>query len=190
MAAPASVKTSDSSNLIGETSANAGAQYDALAKVLPGKVLHPSGATYHTSGTSYCSKQEEEISPGCMVKSLDTNDVALANKALAFVYESSQGSANLCSQRRWPYPGTGSASIQGGAVIGLTSIKAVALNANQTMASVGSGAKWSEVCSYLDSERLAVSGGRAAQVGVGGLSLGGMLNGSNHTSSPAETRQC
>ena len=93
MAALASVKTSDSSKPIGETSSNARAQYDALAEVLPGKVLLLSDATYHTSTTSYFPKQEEEISPGCIVKSLDTSDVALAIKAPACVSTSSQGSA-------------------------------------------------------------------------------------------------
>ena len=61
------------------------------------------------------------------------------------------------------------------------------LNANRIMALEGSGAAWSDVCSYLDSDNLAVSGGRAAQVGVGGLTPGGLLNGSNHPSSPAES---
>lgn len=187
MAAPAPVSASDSSNTIAEISSHAGAQYDALVKVLPGKVLLPSDAAYKTSTTSYFSKQEEEISPGCVVKPLNTNDVATAIKALASVYESSHGSAKFAVRGGGHTPWAGSASIQGGAVVDLTSIKAVTVNTPQTITSVGGGAKWSDVYSYLDSKNLAVSGGRAAQVGVGGLTLGGSLNAFYHPFYQART---
>ena len=187
MAAPVPVSASDSSNTTAEISSHARAQYDALAKVLPGKVLRPSDATYEASRTSYFSKQEEDISPGCVVKPLNTNDVATAIKALASVYESSHGSAKFAVRGGGHTPWAGSASIQDGAVVDMTSIKAVTVNTNQTITSVGGGAKWSDVYSYLDSKNLAVSGGRAAQVGVGGLTLGGVLNAFNHPFSQAQT---
>lgn len=173
MTAPPPISASDNSHTIADISSNTRAQYDALAKVLPGKVLLPSDATYQASRTSYFSKQEEEISPGCIVKPLNTEDVAAAVKALASVYESSHGSAKFAVKGGGHTPWAGSASIQGGAVVDMTSIKAVTLNSDRNVTSVGGGARWSDVYSYLEPEKLAVSGGRAAQVGVGGLTLGG-----------------
>lgn len=61
-------------------------------------------------------------------------------------------------------------------MVDLSAIKKVELNADSTITSVGAGAKWTDVYTYLDSKSLAVSGGRAAQVGVGGLTLGGLLH--------------
>ena len=43
------------------------------------------------------------------------------------------------------------------------------------MVDIGAGAKWVEVSKILDAAIIAVSGGRNGGVGVGGLTLGGML---------------
>ena len=43
-------------------------------------------------------------------------------------------------------------------------------------ATVQTGAKWIDVYKYLDPLGYAIPGGRAGDVGVGGLTTGGMLN--------------
>ena len=160
----------------GQINSYAKSQYDALIKVLPGKVLLPSDPSYEASKTSYFSLQEENLSPACIVTPHNTVDVAKAVKALASVYESSSHLAQFAVRGGGHTPWAGSASIQGGAVIDMTFIKEVTVNSDQSVTSVGAGAKWSDVYMYLDSKNLAVSGGRAAQVGVGGLTLGGLLS--------------
>ena len=148
-------------------------QCNALAKALPRKVSIPSDPTYQNSKTAYFSQQEAQLSPGCIVTPLNTHDVATAVNVLASVYESSHGSAQFAVKGGGHTAFAGSASIQGGAVIDMKAINTVTVNADETVTSVGAGAKWSDVYTYLDSKNLAVSGGRAAQVGVGGLTLGG-----------------
>lgn len=150
-------------------------QYDCLIKVLPGRVLLPSDPLYQASKSSYASLQEAEISPACIVKPLNANEVAKAVGALASVYESSSHSAHFAIRGGGHAAWAGSASIENGAVIDMTFINEVVVNADRTVTSVGAGARWSDVYSYLDPMHLAVVGGRAAQVGVGGLILGGML---------------
>lgn len=157
-------------------------QYDALFKVLPGRVSLPSDPTYQTSKASYSSMQEADISPACIVKPLNASEVAKAIKALAFVYESSSHSAQFAVKGGGHTAWAGSASIEDGAVIDMTSINEVTVNSDRSVTSVGAGARWSDVYSYLDPLKLAVAGGRAAQVGVGGLTLGGLLT-YNHISS-------
>lgn len=51
---------------------------------------------------------------------------------------------------------------------------AVALTGEDNIVSVGGGARWSEVYHVLDSMNLGTAGGRVADVGVGGLTTGGM----------------
>ena len=55
----------------------------------------------------------------------------------------------------------------------MTSLALVTINGNRTVASVGAGASWLDVYLYLDGLGVAVTGGRNAAVGVGGLTLGG-----------------
>lgn len=47
------------------------------------------------------------------------------------------------------------------------------MNAGGQVASIGGGATWVDAYLYLESQGLAVAGGRNAAVGVGGLTIGG-----------------
>ena len=80
--------------------------------------------------------------------------------------------AKIAVKGRGHTPRVGSASIQDGAVIDKKSINNVAVNGDQTITSLGACARWPDVYTYLDSKNL--SGDRAAQVGVSGLTLGGL----------------
>ena len=71
-------------------------------------------------------------------------------------------------------PYRGAANIDGGVTIDMQSISSVVLNADKTVASIGPGARWTQVYSQLDPMGLAVTGGRVAPVGVGGLVTGGI----------------
>lgn len=58
----------------------------------------------------------------------------------------------------------------------MTSLKSVTVNGNHTVVSVGVGASWLDVYTYLDALGLSVAGGRNGAVGVGGLTLGGGIS--------------
>lgn len=49
----------------------------------------------------------------------------------------------------------------------------VSISNDRSTVTVGSGARWLKVYEYLDDMGLSVAGGRNADVGVGGLLLGG-----------------
>ena len=57
----------------------------------------------------------------------------------------------------------GSANIQGGVTIDLSSLNQVSVSKNRLVASVGPGARWGSVYSQLDAMGLAVAGGRVAE---------------------------
>lgn len=76
----------------------------------------------------------------------------------------------------------GAANIEGGVTLDLSNLDTIFLAAaegTQTSAplvSVGVGAAWGAVYSFLDPLNLSVSGARAATVGIGGLLLGGGIS--------------
>ncbi len=62
-----------------------------------------------------------------------------------------------------------------GITVDLGRLNAVSLSNTSTglTASIGPGARWGDVYNYLSAKGVAVPGGRAADVGVGGLVIGG-----------------
>ena len=98
--------------------------------MLPGKVSLPSDPVYQTSKDSYFSQQENDISPACIIIPLNTLDVATAVKVLASVYVSSSHSARFAVRGGGHTPWAGSAFIEDGTVIDMTSIKAVTVNSD------------------------------------------------------------
>ncbi|KAL8908960.1 MAG: hypothetical protein Q9207_000536 [Kuettlingeria erythrocarpa] len=73
-------------------------------------------------------------------------------------------------------PWAGSANINNGVTIDMTSITAVHVDKTGTVVTVGAGARWSEVYRELDAVGLGVAGGRVSDVGVGGLITGGGMS--------------
>ena len=67
----------------------------------------------------------------------------------------------------------GSNAIKNGVTIDLRQMRKTTLSADKQTVAVGPGAKWGEVYEYLDDLGAAIPGGRASDVGVAGLTLGG-----------------
>jgi len=67
------------------------------------------------------------------------------------------------------------ANINDGITIDLSSVKYVNVAADHSAVSIGAGARWADVYNNLEPLGLAVAGGRAAPVGVSGLTLGGRV---------------
>ena len=149
-------------------------QYDTLLEVLPGKVSLHDDPAYQKTRIPYFSQQAEEVSPSYIVTPQNTDDVSVAVKALASVYESSSHTAQFAIRGRGHTPSAGSASLEGGVVIEMTSMESMTMNADDSTISVGAGAKWADVYAYLSPKNLTVCGGRAPTVGIGGLTLGGL----------------
>lgn len=73
-------------------------------------------------------------------------------------------------------PAAGFANINNGVTIDMSALSSININSDHTVVSVGAGAKWLDVYSYLDPLGLSVAGGRNGLVGVGGLTLGGGIS--------------
>ncbi|KAJ4376032.1 hypothetical protein N0V83_001312 [Neocucurbitaria cava] len=67
-------------------------------------------------------------------------------------------------------------SADNGVVIDLKNLNGVELNDDKSIAKLGAGNRWERVFEELAKDGLAVAGGRAGDVGVGGYSLGGGIS--------------
>ena len=110
----------------------------------------------------------DRLTPSCAVSPANTNDVAqivgLLSKASCKFAVKSGGHGIL----------TGSSNIAKGVTVDLRGMRRISLNEKTKTASVQPGAKWIEVYNYLGPLGYAIPGGRAGDVGVGGLTSGGM----------------
>ena len=102
-------------------------------------------------------------------------DVSIAVVAL------SHGNCSFAVRGGGHTPFAGAANIENGVTIDLGAMDQMTVNENQTITSIGAGARWGNVYSKLDTMNLAVSGGRVSDVGVSGLTLGGILELSGRT---------
>lgn len=167
----------------------------ALASVLgDDKVSFPGSKVYELSLASYFSQQEAQVKPLCIVTPATAEDVAVAIKTLTLSTAANaitslrepNGSKeqhvdreNYCpfAVRSGGHAGfAGAANIADGVTLDLSSLHDIVVSADRSTVSVGVGATWGDVYAALEPLGLMVAGGRAAQVGVGGLVTGGGIS--------------
>ncbi|KAG8532442.1 uncharacterized protein KY384_002319 [Bacidia gigantensis] len=152
------------------------AQCAALSKVLPNAVIFPSDASYATFSGSYWSKQEESVSPSCVVRPNSAQDVSTIIKTLTQCNDANSDPCSFAIRGGGHTPWAGSANIEGGVTIDMKEMNEIDVNKDQAIVSVGAGAIWGEVYKKTDSLGLSVVGGRGASIGVGGLLTGGGIS--------------
>lgn len=64
--------------------------------------------------------------------------------------------------------------------IDLSRLNQVTPSGDLSTVTVGPGNRWADVYSKLDALGIAIGGGRVATVGVGGLTLGGIVDSASH----------
>lgn len=138
-------------------------------------MTYPGSARYNASQQSYWSLQESALTPSCVVTPTSASDVAEAVRILT-----NNGRKNdaclFAIKGRTHAPAAGFANVQNGVTIDMTSLNSTVLSLDRSTLSVGGGASWLQVYSYLNKSGLAVAGGRNGQVGVGGLTTGGGIS--------------
>ncbi|KAL3485816.1 hypothetical protein BJX62DRAFT_247234 [Aspergillus germanicus] len=158
-----------------------------LLALLGPKVSFPHSPAYNTSLASYFTQQNAHLHPSCIVTPSSTADISTT---LNFLTSASQNqdpthrSANANAKTTCPFAirsgghayNTAFNNISPGITIDLSDLNTITLSADHQKVSVGPGATWGAVYDILDPFNLSVPGGRAGQVGVGGLTLGGGIS--------------
>ncbi|KAL8992317.1 MAG: hypothetical protein Q9169_007195, partial [Polycauliona sp. 2 TL-2023] len=134
-------------------------------------VSTPGSQTYTQEQGRYWSLQQLEVLPACRVTPKNAVDVAITLLITQFLKcpfaVKSGGHASFA----------GASNIQGGVTLDLKSLRQVEVSSDRTVTKVGAGNRWIDVYSKLDPMGLSVVGGRVADIGVGGLTLGVLANG-------------
>ncbi|KAI1464949.1 putative oxidoreductase [Daldinia caldariorum] len=153
----------------------------ALSALLGDKVVFPESQAYSSSLSSYHSQQESYLEPLCIVVPTTADDVSTAVSSLSSTAGSlgdneRQASCQFAIRSGGHAGIVGAANIEGGVTIDLRSLNTIDVSEDRSTASVGVGATWGDVYSKLGPLGVSVAGGRVAQVGVGGLTLGGGIS--------------
>ena len=144
---------------------------------MPSKTTFPNPQIYGNDVQSYWSQFQNTQRPVCRVSPTTAEEVSTALGIIR-----SQGSQFVVKSGGH---GTfaGLSNIDGGVVIDLGQMKSFVIGGTAKGKGVtfGPGFRWGEIYSRLEEEGLAILGGRVAHVGVGGLTLGGILPQSQKT---------
>ncbi|EKD12970.1 FAD binding domain containing protein [Drepanopeziza brunnea f. sp. 'multigermtubi' MB_m1] len=133
----------------------------------PSNTFYPDQPGYNASMEGFWSLQTTFDTPSCIVKPRSSQEVATTVQLFARL------SCKFSIKGGGHTPWAGAASISDGVTIDMTDMSDVALNANKTVARIGAGARFGKVYRALEEQGMMVAAGRDANVGFGGLVLGG-----------------
>ncbi|KAL8772550.1 MAG: hypothetical protein Q9209_002211 [Squamulea sp. 1 TL-2023] len=142
-------------------------QCDLLSLIRNDLVSLTGSLTYTQQQSRYWSLQQLETIPACRVTPKNVVDVAitlLVTEYLGCPFAVKSGGHAAFA---------GASNIQGGVAIDLNDLRQLEVSLDRTVTKVGAGNRWLDVYSQLDPLGLSVVGGRVADIGVGGLILGG-----------------
>ncbi|KAL4943634.1 hypothetical protein BDV06DRAFT_234515 [Aspergillus oleicola] len=167
--------------MAGDTlSPSLGACCTALSSVLADKVSFPNTRPYNASLNSYFSLQNSNLKPLCIVSPTSAEDVSTAITSITSTVSTlppeRQSECHIAIRSGGHASHGGASNIDHGVTFDLSNLNSIRLSDDQSTVSVGVGATWGDVYAFLEPYGLCVAGGRAAQVGVGGLTLGGGIS--------------
>ena len=153
----------------------------SLTSALPDCIILPrDAAAFKRSMNMYWAQQECEVTPACVVRPGNVQQLSTAVILLKREYDMRKKQASdgkkegLFAVRGGGHsPVPGAASVSRGVLIDLGLFCEVKVSKDESTVDIGAGAKWMDVSKILDEKSLAVVGGRNSAVGVGGLTLGG-----------------
>lgn len=127
------------------------------------------GEATYTLEQNYWSQQQANTKPVCRFTPTSAKDVSAAiveirDYGCPFAVKSG-GHASF----------KGASNVPGGITIDLHKLNEITVSADRKVTFTGTGNRWEDVYTKLDPMDLAVIGGRNGDIGVGGLTLGGMI---------------
>lgn len=134
------------------------------------RMLYPGQQVYNERVQSYWS-EVAQLNSTCIIQPHGPNEVAKIVTTLA--QANSTYPCKFAVRSGGHITWAGGSNIEDGVVVDLGFLNSTVYHAENSTAAVGPGARWASVYNTLDAQNIAVGGGRAGTVGVGGLLLGG-----------------
>lgn len=132
-------------------------------------MAYPNSTAYIAENT-YWSNRQSEVYPACFVTPRSTANVSAIIKSLTEL------EAPFTVKAGGHTAFAGGSNIDQGVTIDLLHLTDIVVTNDSQTVSVGSGSRWIQVTEALDPLGLGVVGGRVADVGVAGLTLGGGIS--------------
>ncbi|KAF7586372.1 hypothetical protein BBP40_009018 [Aspergillus hancockii] len=152
----------------------------ALSSALGNKVSFPGTQPYQASLNSYFSLQNSTLKPRCIISPTTPEDVrtfiTTLSSTATTLPDPQKHHAHFAIRSGGHAPSAGASNIPHGITLDLRGLDTINVSDDRTTVSIGAGATWGQVYATLDPLNLSVAGGRAAQVGVGGLTTGGGIS--------------
>lgn len=146
-------------------------QCSALSQLYSTAVLAYNTTDYQSFTTdSYWSAFQSAVRPSCIFTPSSADQVAV------FVLLASQMQCAFAVKSGGHAAMAGGSSIEGGITLAFDNMKGIELTSDKSIARIEPGNKWFEVYTALEKDGVGVVGGRVADVGVGGLLLGGGIS--------------
>ncbi|EXJ69781.1 uncharacterized protein A1O5_06852 [Cladophialophora psammophila CBS 110553] len=141
-----------------------------LVELFPELVSFPNDRQYRSQQAQYWAFNQADFAPTCrlspetpeQVSSLVSQLVALGDNVQFAITSGGHSTAH------------GASNLNDGITLDLSALSSVSVAHDYSYVEVGTGARWLDIYQILDPLGLAVSGGRAASVGIGGYLLGGL----------------
>ncbi|TGJ77603.1 hypothetical protein E0Z10_g10666 [Xylaria hypoxylon] len=141
---------------------------DRLSNSLSSKVVY-SGSSFYNDSTSYWAAAQNAIKPLCVVRPTTAEDVSSAIVTLV------GGSCKFAVRTGGHGSVTAISTIQHGITIDMRGLDAIALNDDNSVATIGAGQTWGPAYSALYQVGVTIPGGRDYGIGIGGSILGDAL---------------
>ncbi|KAF2469995.1 FAD-binding domain-containing protein [Lindgomyces ingoldianus] len=141
-----------------------------LASTFPSQVTLLNTAEHLAWRSEFWSKHQEAVQPACIFRPKSPKEVAIAVlicrwSRCAFAVKSG---GHAAMKGAW--------NSDGGITIDLVDLDSIELSEDKRIARLGTGNTWMNVYEKLAKDGLAVVGGRASDIGVGGFTLGGGIS--------------
>ncbi|KAF2493614.1 FAD binding domain protein [Lophium mytilinum] len=140
-----------------------------LASVFKTKTIPHGSPAIPEWTSSFWAAQQAAVTPFCIFQPSNSKEVAIA------VLVSRRFGCSFAVKSGGHAAFAGASNVDGGITIDLAQLNAIELTRDRKIARVGTGNTWYQVYTALEADQLAVIGGRVADIGVGGLTLGGMM---------------
>ena len=139
-------------------------------------VLGPGSSSYNASLASYFALQTSDLEPLCFVLPQTPEQVSAIIGWVTTQTSGKQREVKVAIRSGGHMCATGASNAHGGVTVDLRALNSIQVHPDRSTVSVGAGATWDAVYAKLDPLGISVAGGRIANVGVGGLTLGGGIS--------------
>ncbi|KAF2801283.1 FAD binding domain-containing protein [Mytilinidion resinicola] len=141
-----------------------------LASVFKAETIPHSSPEIPAWASNFWAAQQASVTPFCIFQPRNAKEVVvvvLVSRKLGCSFAVKSGGHAAFA---------GASNVDGGITIDLARLDAIEITDDKKIAKVGAGNTWYRVYTSLEADQLAVIGGRVADIGVGGFTLGGGIS--------------